>query len=163
MQGYKILPTKFDIFELFRTNSEVLASRFQNKDISITIDSKNSGFVFADRNMIDVVVLNILSNALKYCDKEDSVIISSTSQSGFVTISVNDSGMGIPKNKIKLLFTSSFYSTSGTRNEAGTGLGLMLCREFIEKNGGKIWVESTFGKGATFYFTLPIHDFKNEA
>ncbi|HAW81342.1 MAG TPA: hypothetical protein DCX27_17570, partial [Balneola sp.] len=92
-----------------------------------------------------------------------SVLISSTSQPGFLTISIKDTGMGIPKNKIRLLFTSSFYSTTGTRNEAGTGLGLMLCKEFVEKNGGKIWVESTFGEGATFYFTLPVHDFAVEA
>lgn len=163
MQGYKVVPSKFDIFELFRTNSKVLASRFQNKEISIKIDSTSSGLVFADRNMIDVVILNILSNAVKYCDKEDSVLISSTSQPGFLTISIKDTGMGIPKNKIRLLFTSSFYSTTGTRNEAGTGLGLMLCKEFVEKNGGKIWVESTFGEGATFYFTLPVHDFAVEA
>ena len=163
MQGYKVVPSKFDIFELFRTNSKVLASRFQNKEISIKIDSTSSGLVFADRNMIDVVILNILSNAVKYCDKEDFVLISSTSQPGFLTISIKDTGMGIPKNKIRLLFTSSFYSTTGTRNEAGTGLGLMLCKEFVEKNGGKIWVESTFGEGATFYFTLPVHDFAVEA
>ncbi|HAH51505.1 MAG TPA: ATP-binding protein, partial [Balneola sp.] len=65
MQGYKVVPSKFDIFELFRTNSKVLASRFQNKEISIKIDSTSSGLVFADRNMIDVVILNILSNAVK--------------------------------------------------------------------------------------------------
>lgn len=160
MQGYKIVPTKFDVNELVRTNIELLSHRFKEKEISVVIKDENSLSVFADKNMIDLVILNLLSNALKYCDKKDEVTIYYESKPGFITFSVTDTGTGIPENKIGLLFTSSFYSTTGTRNEAGTGLGLMLCKEFIEKNGGKIWVESDFGQGTTFHFTLPVNDYK---
>jgi len=160
MQGYKIVPTKFDVNELVRTNIELLSHRFKEKEISVVIKDENSLSVFADKNMIDLVILNLLSNALKYCDKKDEVTIYSESKPDFITFSVKDTGTGIPENKIGLLFTSSFYSTNGTRNEAGTGLGLMLCKEFIEKNGGKIWVESDFGQGTTFHFTLPVTDYK---
>ncbi|MEQ9089759.1 MAG: ATP-binding protein [Balneola sp.] len=160
MQGYKIVPTKFDVNELVRTNIELLSHRFKEKEISVVIKDENPLSVFADKNMVDLVMLNLLSNALKYCDKKDEVEVYSESKPGFITFSVKDTGTGIPENKIGLLFTSSFYSTNGTRNEAGTGLGLMLCKEFIEKNGGKIWVESEFGQGTTFHFTLPVNDYE---
>ncbi len=160
MQGYKIVPTKFDVNELVRTNIELLSHRFKEKEISVVIKDENPLSVFADKNMVDLVILNLLSNALKYCDKKDEVEVYSESKPGFITFSVKDTGTGIPENKIGLLFTSSFYSTNGTRNEAGTGLGLMLCKEFIEKNGGKIWVESEFGQGTTFHFTLPFNDYE---
>ncbi|MEP1139646.1 MAG: ATP-binding protein [Balneola sp.] len=156
MEGYKVLPVKFDINDVFRTNIELLNKRFKEKDISISYDDNKSEMVYADKNMIDLVVLNLLSNALKYSDKEDSVTIATSATDDMLKIEVKDTGMGIPKNKIDLLFTNSFYSTSGTRNEAGTGLGLMLCKEFVERNNGKIWIESEFGKGSSFYFTLPI-------
>jgi signal transduction histidine kinase len=160
MQGYKIIPIKFDVNELFRKNIELLSHRFKEKEISVIIKDEKSLSVFADKNMIDLVILNLLSNALKYCDKKDEVTIYSESKPDFITFSVKDTGTGIPENKIGLLFTSSFYSTNGTRNEAGTGLGLMLCKEFIEKNGGKIWVESDAGQGTIFHFTLPINDYE---
>ncbi len=163
MQGYKVIPLNFNIYDVFKNNIELLSNRFEEKEISIDLDTNKSQNVFADRNMIDVVVLNILSNALKYCDKGDTVSVNSVSEPGFLTVSIKDTGMGIPKNKIRLLFTSSFYSTTGTRNEAGTGLGLMLCKEFVEKNGGKIWVESELSKGTTFYIKLPVHDLRSDA
>jgi signal transduction histidine kinase len=163
MQGYKVTPIKFDIYDVFIKNVELLSNRFDEKEIIIDLGSGSGEDVFADKNMMDVVVLNILSNALKYCDKGDTVSVNTLSESGFLIISIKDTGMGIPKDKIRLLFTSSFYSTAGTRNEAGTGLGLMLCKEFIEKNGGKIWVESKFSEGTTFYFKLPIYDSRNDS
>lgn len=157
MQGYKIVPAIFDVNVLFRNNIELLSHRFKEKEITVVIKNEKPLSVLADKNMIDLVILNLLSNALKYCDKKDEVTIYSESKPGFITFSVKDTGTGIPENKIDLLFTSSFYSTNGTRNERGTGLGLMLCKEFIEKNDGKIWVESDFGQGTTFHFTLPVH------
>jgi len=163
MQGYKVTPIKFDIYDVFIKNVELLSNRFDEKEITIDLGSGSAEDVFADKNMMDVVVLNILSNALKYCDKGDTVSVNTVSESDFLIISIKDTGMGIPKDKIRLLFTSSFYSTTGTRNEAGTGLGLMLCKEFIEKNGGKIWVESKFSEGTTFYFKLPIYDSSNDS
>lgn len=161
MEGYKVIPAQFDILDLLKSNSTLLIQRFSEKGISISIPEETNSEVLADRNMIDLVILNLFSNALKYCDKGDSVIISASVSKGFLTVSVKDTGTGIPQNKLTLLFTNSFYSTSGTRNEPGTGLGLMLCKEFIERNHGNIWVESEFGEGTTFFFSLPIIDVTN--
>ncbi|MFY0683937.1 MAG: tetratricopeptide repeat-containing sensor histidine kinase [Balneola sp.] len=155
MHGYKVVPIQFDILDLLHSNRVLLLQRYDEKGISLSIPEHTEATVYADRNMIDLVILNLFSNALKYSDNGDSVIISTTLNKNFLTVSVKDTGIGIPKSKLDLLFTNSFYSTSGTRNEPGTGLGLMLCKEFIERNNGNIWVESKFGEGTTFFFSLP--------
>lgn len=155
MEGYKVLPTKFDIMEVIQNNLELLSNRFEEKGILIQLPENPSGIVYADQNMLDIVVLNLFSNALKYSDKGDIVSVEISNANKELIVSVKDTGIGIPKDKLEILFTSSFYSTSGTRNEKGTGLGLMLCKEFIEKNNGSIWVESDFGKGTTFSFSVP--------
>ena len=158
MEGYKVLPTSFDIDNVIKRNLDLLSRRFKEKEISIKLQNNSSNKVFADKNMIDIVVLNLLSNALKYSDKEDSVTIEVLESNHETIISVKDTGTGIPESKLGILFTNSFYSTSGTRNERGTGLGLMLCKEFIKLNHGKIWVESEFGIGTTIYFSIPTQE-----
>tara|TARA_R110002124_G_scaffold47149_2_gene140676 strand:- start:13435 stop:15423 length:1989 start_codon:yes stop_codon:yes gene_type:complete len=158
MEGYKVLPTSFDIDNVIKRNLDLLSRRFKEKEISIKLQNNSSNKVFADKNMIDIVVLNLLSNALKYSDKEDSVTIEVLESNHETIISVKDTGTGIPESKLGILFTNSFYSTSGTRNERGTGLGLMLCKEFIKLNHGKIWVESEFGVGTTIYFSIPTQE-----
>lgn len=158
MEGYMVLPTQFDIMEVISNNLELLSNRFDEKGILIQLPENASHMVHTDRNMLDIVVLNLLSNALKYSDQGDIVSIGISTAEKELIISVKDTGIGIPKEKLKILFTNSFYSTSGTRNEKGTGLGLMLCKEFIEKNKGAIWVESDFGEGTTFYFSIPNTD-----
>lgn len=158
MEGYKVIPAPFDIEDLIKKNIDLLSSRFKEKEITLKLENRISKKVFADINMIDIVILNLLSNALKYSDKEDSVTVEVIESNHEAIISVKDTGTGIPESKLGILFTNSFYSTSGTRNESGTGLGLMLCKEFVELNHGKIWVESEFRVGTTFYFSVPIQE-----
>jgi signal transduction histidine kinase len=112
--------------------------------------------VFADKNMIELVVRNILSNAIKFTPQSGSVNISCTTNSTHATLSIQDSGVGIKKEVIGKLFGNENFSTQGTANEKGTGLGLILCKEFVEKNGGTIMVESAEGKGSTFMITIPV-------
>ena len=98
------------------------------------------------------------SNAIKYCHSGDMIEITTrVKKDNVAVISVRDTGIGIPKEKIPKILSDQFFSTSGTRNEKGTGLGLMLCKDFVTRNGGEFWVNSTSGEGSSFYFTLPIN------
>lgn len=127
-----------------------------NKKISIENAVKAEVIVFADKNTLNTVVRNLISNSVKYTNEKGSVNISSVQKNGSVEIMVSDTGIGMSKETLKSLFNSAeSVSSPGTANESGTGLGLILCKEFIEQNGGSIWAESKPGKGSTFYFRLP--------
>jgi len=112
--------------------------------------------VFADKAMINTVIRNLVSNAIKFTKTGGEIIITATEKQNEILVSVKDNGVGIPHSAVDKLFRiDENYTTSGTNNEQGTGLGLILCKEFIEKHGGKIWVESEEGKGSMFSFIIP--------
>lgn len=112
--------------------------------------------VHADRTMISNVLRNLISNAIKFTRPGGRITISIVKNQSESIVSISDNGVGIPEERIGKLFNlNESYSTPGTQNEKGTGLGLILCKEFIEKNDGKIWAESTVGIGSTFYVSLP--------
>jgi signal transduction histidine kinase len=126
------------------------------KNIRINSSSEDNITVFADIDMLKTVLRNLVSNAIKYTNRNGLINISAEEISGDMTISVSDNGVGIEPDRISKLFDiSEVMSTTGTAEEKGTGLGLLLCREFVEKHNGKIWVESEKGKGSIFKFTLP--------
>lgn len=128
----------------------------QAKNIVIEIQAEDSQKVFADEGMLKTVLRNLLSNAKKFSNPGGKVILSAKQRNGFVEISVKDFGVGIDSEVIPHLFDLDFNnSTSGTLGENGTGLGLILVKEFVEKHGGKVWVESKAGSGSTFFYTLP--------
>ena len=110
---------------------------------------------WADKNMISVVVRNLLSNAIKFSPSNGHIVISVQESSNGVEVLVQDSGTGISNETIKKVNANQFYSLNGTNNERGTGLGLALCREFLEKNNGQLMIETAPGSGSTFSFTLP--------
>jgi signal transduction histidine kinase len=112
--------------------------------------------VMCDRDMLHIVIRNLLNNALKFTDTGGEVMLKAVSDGKIVIISVLDSGIGIAPDKHKDLFTLKTHVSYGTNNEKGTGLGLMMCREFMEFQHGKIWFESTTGKGSTFFVSLPL-------
>ncbi len=113
--------------------------------------------VNADKSMISTVFRNLISNAIKFSRPNDEIIISSVLRNDEVIISIKDNGVGISEDRIGKIFNiSDAKSTQGTQNETGTGLGLILCKEFVEINKGKIWVDSIVGKGTTFSFSLPL-------
>ena len=109
--------------------------------------------------MIDTILRNLISNAIKFTYPGGKITVSVEEKQNELLVTVSDTGVGISKeNRDKLFKIDQSYSTTGTQNEKGTGLGLILCKEFVEKHGGKIWVESEVNKGSTFYFTFPTHN-----
>jgi len=115
--------------------------------------------VFADVNMFSTVFRNLVSNAIKFTPENGNITIHLIKKEDFCEITVKDNGIGISKENIRKIFRiDSNHSTLGTNGEKGTGLGLLLCKEFVEKHNGKIWVESAVGKGSRFIFTLPLKD-----
>jgi signal transduction histidine kinase len=112
--------------------------------------------ITADRNMIKTILRNLISNAIKYTYKNGKVEVKAILKDSRAEISVSDNGIGMTKETMSKLFRiDANLFTPGTENEKGTGLGLLLCKEFVEKHGGKIWVESELGKGSVFSFSLP--------
>jgi hypothetical protein len=122
-----------------------------------------NAIVVTDKAMISTVLRNLISNAIKFTNPGGEIILSlEKNLSGELTVSVSDDGVGIPKSRIDKLFRiDENFSTPGTQKEKGTGLGLILCKEFVEKHKGQIWVESEEGKGSTFSFVLPTRTSKS--
>jgi PAS domain S-box-containing protein len=152
----KHAPEKINMKELIDENVELLSQTAKNKKINLYSEITFPSTIFADKYMINCVVQNLITNAIKFTKENDSISVSSTENEESFTFAVKDTGIGIkPEDQAKLFKIDSHHTTKGTNNEAGTGLGLILCKELIEKNKGSIWVESEVGKGTTFYFTLP--------
>lgn len=128
-----------------------------NKDITISNTVDKTIFVKADENMLDTILRNLISNAIKFTQSKGEIQIYSTLKNDFVEITVNDNGVGLSELEIETIFNVNEISSSlGTSNEQGSGLGLILCKDFVESHGGKIWVESEENEGSEFKFTLPI-------
>lgn len=159
-------PEKFDMVELMREVELLFTELASYKSVEIRKEAPESLFVFADYEMVGTILRNLVSNALKFTKPGGIIIIAARKELHENVVSVADTGVGIPSDKLDKLFRlDESYSTKGTQNEKGTGLGLILCKEFVEKHGGKIWVKS-FDKdpndikspGSTFYFTLPFEN-----
>jgi PAS domain S-box-containing protein len=153
-------PSDSDIEELIDQNIELGKAGAENKRISLISDIQCDVPVYIDKNMINLVIRNLLSNAIKFTNDEGVVTLScSRHGKDQVLVSITDTGIGISQENISKLFKiDEYFSTTGTAGEGGTGLGLIICKEFIEKNNGKLTIESKLGEGTTFSFTLPISD-----
>ena len=150
-------PQKLSLADICKNILEILNPNAVAKNITINYYIADRIKVFADIDMIKTVLRNLVSNALKFTNNGGTISVSSEENSENVTISISDNGVGIKAENITKLFNiSEVITTKGTAEETGTGLGLLLCKEFVEKHGGKIWVESEVGKGSVFKFTLPI-------
>jgi PAS domain S-box-containing protein len=139
---------------------EQINQRVIQKGITIINEVPGNKKVFADEMMINSILNNLLSNAVKFTNRNGTVTVSAREiEDQMIEISFRDTGVGMPKNVVEKLFkVGEITGRKGTDGELSTGLGLLLCKEFIDKNGGKIWVDSEEGVGSTFYFTLPEKD-----
>jgi len=153
-------PTQLNLATVVELAADLLTSYAEMKKIVMKIEIDADIEVYADEKMLATVIRNLVSNAIKFTHKEGKISITAQLLSGIPAlceISVIDNGVGISAENIDRLFRiDKNYSMAGTDNETGTGLGLILCKEFIERNGGKIRVESETGKGSRFIFTLPV-------
>ncbi len=150
-------PEPFDLNALLEENKELLKAQAQNKKIAIEHANQTALPIKAHKHSVNTVIRNLVANAIKFTPEGGTVKINAQSGKDEVLITIADTGVGIPASVIDKLFRiDTKHSTKGTADEKGTGLGLILCKEFIEKNGGTIGVQSEEGKGSTFYFTLPL-------
>ena len=149
-----------EILSLSTLSKEVIELNEQNaaqKNIEIRSKIGEEENAFADGNMVKTILRNLLSNSIKFTNSGGQIKIEAKSSNGMITLSVIDNGIGIEEHDIEKLFRIDVNPKSiGRSKEKGSGLGLILCREFVEKNGGKIWAESKPGNGSTFKFNLPI-------
>lgn len=153
----KICYQDTNIIEILQSVIEIFNMVADLKGISIQLDAPDRIMANADIDMIKTVVRNLLSNAIKFSRENSSIVISARTEDGNAIISVKDSGCGIAEeDQGKLLHTDTHFSTFGTNNEEGSGLGLLLCQDFVEKNNGKLWFTSKKGEGSTFSFSIPL-------
>jgi signal transduction histidine kinase len=148
-------PEVFDMMEVLESNKALLDAQANNKQITIVNRCNTEVPVLADKNSITTVVRNLLSNAIKFTPSGGTITMDALTNGEGAKISISDTGVGMPKEVVQKLFRiDTKHSTKGTANEKGTGLGLILCKEFVEKNGGHIAVDSEVGRGSIFHFTL---------
>lgn len=146
------------IKNVIKENIELVKSQAEKKSIKINTFINSSLMVYADKNLLDTIIRNLLTNAIKFTGENGMVTVRTEDEDGFVKVSVEDTGIGLSDEDLKKLFRIDVNNKEiGNSEEKGTGLGLILCKEFCEKQGGKIWVESQLGKGSKFYFTIPIY------
>jgi signal transduction histidine kinase/ligand-binding sensor domain-containing protein len=147
----------FDLSIVIKETVELLNNQAEAKRIKINSNIKQETNVYADIDTVNTVVRNLLSNAIKFTNSGGSIKIDASESDKEIRIDISDNGVGMSKDEVERLFRIDVnLNKSGTAGEKGTGLGLILCKEFIEKNNGKLWVVSQIGKGSTFSFTLPI-------
>jgi PAS domain S-box-containing protein len=151
-------PKNLDIKLIAIDSISLFKEAAEKKNIKISLNISEDYTIYADRDMIAAVIRNLVNNAIKFTPRNGKILVSaSICSDNFLEISIKDSGIGIKKEKLEILFNiDRDWSTPGTEDEAGTGLGLFLCKEFVEKNGGKIWVKSEINSGTEFIFTIPI-------
>ncbi len=149
-------PGEFEILDLVKNEINNAYATAERKKIILETDIHPGIKVMADKNLMATVLRNLLNNAIKFTPKNGKVSVRMVEEEKCFRVSVWDTGTGISENEQKKLFNlASSYTTTGTENEKGSGLGLIICKEFIEKNGGALSLASEPGKGSTFSFTIP--------
>ncbi|MFA6924247.1 MAG: tetratricopeptide repeat-containing sensor histidine kinase [Bacteroidales bacterium] len=150
-------PEEIKLSRIVNSSIELLGQSAKNKNINLTFKAYDNITVYADYYMVDTVLRNLISNAIKFTHSGGFIKIITERKNDDVLISVEDNGIGIKKSSIENLFEIGHHSDYGTEDEKGSGLGLILCKEFVLRNKGKIWVESEENKGSSFKFTLPLN------
>ncbi|MDQ6812394.1 MAG: HAMP domain-containing histidine kinase, partial [Bacteroidota bacterium] len=161
LKGEVINPVNLDIRKIVKHELAYYQQKAAEKGIYLSSTIEAETRVFVDAEMMQLVIRNLIGNAIKYCTKDDHIIVllNEISQDE-VTICVKDTGSGMRSETVEKLFMFENFTTRGTNNEQGTGLGLQLCKDFVEKNNGRIWVTTELNIGSKFYFTVPAARFR---
>jgi signal transduction histidine kinase len=144
-----------EIEEMVKEVVHLLELQAQAKHIKIINGINTPISILSDKDMVNLVMRNLLSNAIKFTPDQGSISLSAKEMPSFIEILVQDTGIGISPEAIAKISQNDYYTTLGTSSESGTGLGLMLCKEFLSKSGGQLTIESQYGKGSIFSFRLP--------
>jgi two-component system, sensor histidine kinase and response regulator len=160
MNAHKVIKEDVDVSALIEEVMYGQRLQAEAKQISVEHLMDAPVYLYAERDMMNMVLRNLLSNAIKFTPQGGSIYLGANDMDAFVEIYVQDTGTGICKETLKKIQQNNGFTTKGTASEAGTGLGLMLSREFLAKSGGQLHIESEPGKGSTFSFTVP-HEKKN--
>lgn len=155
MRADSVKPQPIDVAAIIEEVSRLLRLQAEAKHILITVCGDNRVIAFADKDMVNLIVRNLLSNAIKYTPENGRIKIAAQKKAAGVELFIQDSGLGIEPEALEKIKKNSFYSTKGTSGESGTGLGLMLCREFAVRNAGELLIESQPGNGSLFTVKLP--------
>jgi two-component system, sensor histidine kinase and response regulator len=155
MQADAIYPQNIDIKKSINEVLQLLHLQAKSKQIKITNNTKPGIYGYIDNDMISLVLRNLLSNAIKFTPEKGTIAIGVHEHKSFIEIYVKDSGRGISTEALHKINGNDFYTTRGTASESGTGLGLMLCKEFLARNGSLLHIESEPGTGSTFSFSVP--------
>jgi signal transduction histidine kinase len=155
LHGFQLAPARLDLRIVAKGQTELLIPQAESKNITLLNSVLIPMMVYADQGMVEVVVRNLVSNAIKFTPKGGEIILSAERKGEMIQFSVSDTGVGMSAEVKEKLFSGSYFSTLGTSMEVGSGLGLMLVKEFTEKNGGTCTVQSTPGKGSVFSVTFP--------
>jgi two-component system, sensor histidine kinase and response regulator len=155
MEGFAADSDKIDLGDIAQSVCHLLDYNARAKDIRVKNQIPQDLVAIGDRNMIDLVIRNLLSNAIKFTHRGGCVQIWAENGGESVTVAVKDDGPGIHAADLDKVMGEDYYFTLGTANEKGSGLGLRLCKEFLQKNNGRIWVEQNSDRGSTFWFSLP--------
>lgn len=158
MKHASVNPEMLDVQRMMHDVLQLLQLQAENKQVYLECKLDEPVYCYADREMVSLVLRNLLSNAIKFTPKHGTVYVGATEKLKQVEVFVQDTGIGMSRENMQRIFGDNYYSTKGTNHETGTGLGLKLCKEFLEKNGGDITVQSEPGKGSTFSFTLPRYE-----
>ena len=155
MEGLVVTSQRFSIDTLLVSNLQVLKPQLQEKKLVVENNIQPNTFVFADINMINFVFRNILSNAIKFCNEGDSIILKSEYRENTCLISIKDTGIGIQPDDLNKIFQLDYAISKGTFGEKGYHIGLVLCKDMLTRNEGNITLESTYGEGTTIFIELP--------
>lgn len=160
----QIISNYYSVYEIVSKTINTLITSSENKKITIENNVKLTHIGYFDINMISTVMRNLISNAIKFSHPSSKITISSQIENDLILVSIKDYGVGISKEKLELVFDSKeMTSTLGTAKERGTGLGLVLCKSFVELNHGSIWVDSVENEGSTFTFSIPTESILQES
>jgi two-component system sensor histidine kinase/response regulator len=157
--GIKYSPSRLSLSKIVNDTGHILNATLVKKGLTLVCNINENFYVNADKNMLETVIRNLLNNAIKFTPARGNISISARDAGTFVSLSITDTGVGIKQEDIPKLFQfDEFHTTAGTEGEPGTGLGLIICNEFIRKHNGELTVKSAPGAGSTFTFTLPKAD-----
>ncbi|MEV4884879.1 tetratricopeptide repeat-containing sensor histidine kinase [Chitinophaga ginsengisegetis] len=158
MKGIGVKADDFDVTLLLNREFELLQTLARQKEVKLSHELNECIMVYADPDMIRLVMRNLINNAIKFTPSGGEVLITATHDNEQAEITVKDNGTGIPVENQHRIFSNIYYSTTGTQNEKGCGLGLHLSKDFVERNHGQIWFNSMPGSGSSFSFTVPLSE-----